>query len=94
MDNRLMSRTAYVDAPVENTANAALSLLPKSYQGESVENQEGEGLGYIDEDEITSTNSVPKDALKDASGNLITDLSGNIFDLSGNIIVKKRYYNL
>ena len=90
MDNRLMSRTAYVDAPVENTANAALSLLPKSYQGESVENQEGEGLGYIDEDEITSTNSVPKDALKDASGNLITDLSGNIFDLSGNIIVKKK----
>ena len=91
MENNFISRTVYDCTPVQNTANAALSLSPQSYQGEPAENQEGEGLGYIDEDEITSTNSVPKDALKDASGNVVTDLSGNIFDLSGNIILKKKY---
>jgi hypothetical protein len=54
------------------------------YQNIPNENIE-ESLGYIDEDGVTSTSSLPVDA----SGNTITDISGNIIDLSGNIIKKK-----
>ena len=90
IDNRLMSRTSYIDTPVQSYEINNKAISPQSYKGEPIESPEYEGLGYIDEDEITSTNSFPKDVLKDASGNLITDLSGNIFDLSGNIIVKKK----
>ena len=54
------------------------------YQNIPNENIE-ESLGYIDEDGVTSTSSLPVDA----SGNTITDISGNVIDLSGNIIKKK-----
>ena len=40
---------------------------------------------FVDEDETNSTNSVQHDA----SGNIITDSSGNPIDISGNIIIKK-----
>ena len=55
------------------------------YQNTPHENNYNEPIGYVDEDEVTSTSSVNKDA----SGNSITDLSGNTLDLSGNIIPKK-----
>jgi hypothetical protein len=54
------------------------------YQNIPHENIE-EPLGYIDEDGVTSTSSVPVDA----SGNIVTDSSGNVLDSSGNIIKKK-----
>jgi len=87
LDNKFMSRTSYVDAQVESSEIKDNLISPQSYQEELVE---VEGLGYIDEDEITSTNSIPNNAAKDASGNIITDPSGNILDLSGNIISKKK----
>jgi hypothetical protein len=55
------------------------------YQNTPHENNYTEPIGYVDEDEVTSTSSINKDA----SGNSITDLSGNTLDLSGNIIPKK-----
>jgi len=42
---------------------------------------------FVDEDETNSTNSVQHDA----SGNIITDASGNPIDVSGNIIIKKEW---
>ena len=54
------------------------------YQNTPHENNE-EPLGYIDEDGVTSTSSIPQDT----SGNIIIDSSGNIVDSSGNVIVKK-----
>jgi hypothetical protein len=42
---------------------------------------------YVDEDETTSTNSVHQDS----SGNSITDASGNVIYISGNIITKKDF---
>lgn len=55
------------------------------YQNTPHENNE-ESLGYIDEDGVTSTSSIPVDA----SGNIITYSSGNVIDSSGNIIFKKK----
>jgi hypothetical protein len=54
------------------------------YQNIPHENTE-ESLGYIDEDGVTSTSSIPVDT----SGNIVTDSSGNVIDSSGNIIKKK-----
>ena len=46
-----------------------------------VESQEGEGIGYVFEDEIEATSndsSVKDSSVKDISGNIIKDTSGNI----------------
>lgn len=56
------------------------------YQNTPDENNDNEPIGYVDEDGVTSSSSIPLDA----SGNIITESSNNQIDLSGNIIIKKK----
>ena len=56
------------------------------YQNIPHENNDNEPIGYVDEDGVTSTSSIPLDA----SGNIITESSNNLVDSSGNIIINKK----
>ena len=53
------------------------------------ESQEGEGIGYVFEDEIEAASN--DSSVKDISGNIIKDASGNIVSKKTNKITYKKW---